>query len=279
MELSFKDFIKYRDLIYKKTGLFFEEKKIYFVKKRIAKRMEELGIVSTVEYFQMLAFGGNREDELQKLIDLLTTNETYFFREFEQLQTFAEYCLPEVCEKKAASNNYELKVWSAGCSTGEEAYSLSIILLEMLDRPRLWNTKISATDIDNTVLAKAEKGIYDKRSVKNVPDEYFSRYFTHYNGGFRVALPLKRSVKFYKLNLFNDEQMFSQKGYDFIFCRNVLIYFDDLSRRKVVNHFYEALNPGGYIFLGHSESISRISSAFRIRKKNNFIVYQKPEGG
>jgi len=278
MELSIKDFIKFRDLIYKKTGLFFEEKKIYFLKKRLSKRMEELEIKSTVEYYQLLSFGDKSEDELQRLIDLLTTNETYFFREFEQLQAFAEYCLPEICKKKEKNSNYKLKIWSAGCSTGEEPYTLAIILLEMLDNFRLWDKEILATDIDSVALKRAERGVYDDRSVKGVPEEYFAKYFTTQSDGYRVAIPLRKMVTFYKLNLFDDREIARHKNFDFIFCRNVLIYFNDLSRRKVVNYFYEALNPGGYIFLGHSESMSRISSAFRITRKGDFIVYQKPEG-
>ncbi|OQX86631.1 MAG: chemotaxis protein [Candidatus Omnitrophica bacterium 4484_70.2] len=278
MELSIKDFIKFRDLIYKKTGLFFEEKKIYFLKKRLSKRMEELEIKSTVEYYQLLSFGDKSEDELQRLIDLLTTNETYFFREFEQLQAFAEYCLPEICEKKEKNSNYKLKIWSAGCSTGEEPYTLAIILLEMLDNFRLWDKEIVATDIDSVALKRAERGVYDDRSVKDVPEEYFAKYFTTQSDGYRVTIPLRKMVTFYKLNLFDDREIARHKNFDFIFCRNVLIYFNDLSRRKVVNYFYEALNPGGYIFLGHSESMSRISSAFKITRKGDFIVYKKPEG-
>jgi len=277
MEFSFHDFIKLRDLIYKKTGLFFEEKKIYFVKKRVNKRMEEGGFNDFSTYYKFLLFDSNKEDELQKLIELLTTNETYFFREFEQLQSFAEHCLPEVCEKKEKNKDYNLRIWSAGCSTGEEPYTLSIILLEMLDNPYLWKKEIIATDIDTMALEKAKRGVYGYRSIKNVPEDYFAKYFVNNGDEYRIKLTAKSIVKFAKINLYDDNEIRKLKNFDFIFCRNVLIYFNDISRKKVVNYFYEALNPGGYIFLGHSESMSRISSAFRIKRKGGFIVYQKPE--
>lgn len=207
------------------------------------------------------------------LINSLTTNETYFFREFEQLKSFAEHCLPGVLDRK--TRNRDINIWSAGCSTGEEAYTLSIILLEMLDNYNKWNINIYATDINTEVLKKAERGVYSERSVKYVPREYFAKYFTGKTEEWKVAPDVKRNVKFENVNLINNGAAKFYKNIDFIFCRNVLIYFDDNSRKRVVNSFYESLNIGGYIFLGHSESMSRISTAFTPKRRGGWIVYEK----
>ncbi len=277
MNLDFSDFIKFRNFIFDKTGLFFEEKKIYFVKKRIAKRMEELGIESPIEYLKYLKFLDKNGEELEKFVNLLTTNETYFFREFEQLQAFAEHCLPEIEEKKKKTGDTTLRILSAGCSTGEEPYTLSIIAMEMLDNYREWNIDIIGIDIDTNALEKAKQGIYSNRSVKDVPREYYEKYFETNGENHKVKYIVKKNVSFFRVNLTDRETLLRLGNFDFIFCRNVLIYFNDASRKMVVNTFYELLNPGGYIFLGHSESISRISSAFSIKKKGGMIVYQKPE--
>ncbi len=269
-------FVKIRDFIYRQTGIFFEEKKLYFVKKRVLAHMEKLGFTDFESYYRFLRF---RDDgkAFQELINLLTTNETYFFREFEQLVVFAEECLPLVCEEKERRGVKRLRIWSAGCSTGEEPYTLAIILLEMIDDLRSWDARIDATDIDTTALEKARRGVYGPRSVKHVPEEYFQRYFHRRPEGFAVTEEVKRLVRFSHLNLFDEKRINQMKGYDFIFCRNVLIYFDEASRKKVVAHFYRALLPGGFIFLGHSESLSRITRAFEIKRLGGMIVYQKPK--
>ena len=277
MKLDVRDFIKIRDFIYKQSGLFFEEKKIYFVKKRLAIRMDALGISTPKEYLWLLKYGDSHGKELQQLINLLTTNETYFFREFDQLVVFAENCLQEICEMKEQNNDKRIKIWSAGCSSGEEPYTLSIILLEMLDRYHSWDVEILASDIDTEILQKAQAGVYTKRSIKDVPEEYLEKYFIRGGDNYKVKFTVKRPVKFRHLNLMDEKKMRLITGMDFIFCRNVLIYFDEVSRRSVVSNFYDSLNNGGYIFLGHSESMSRISTAFTLRRKNGFIVYQKLE--
>ncbi len=269
-------FVKIRDFIYRKTGIYFEEKKLYFVKKRVLAHMKKLGFDDFDSYFRFLKF---RDDgsAFQELINSLTTNETYFFREFDQLAVFAEECLPMVCEAKEKRGIKRLRLWSAGCSTGEEPYTLAIILLEMIDDIDDWDAKIDATDIDTEALEKAKRGVYGPRSVRYVPEEYFKKYFVKTAEGFAVTEEVKRLVRFSHLNLFDDEKMKRMRGYDFIFCRNVLIYFDDASRKKVVSHFYNALLPGGFIFLGHSESLSRITTAFEAKRIGGMIVYQKPE--
>ncbi|MEW6218160.1 MAG: protein-glutamate O-methyltransferase CheR [Thermodesulfobacteriota bacterium] len=277
MRLDLADFLKIRDLIHAQTGIAFDENKLLFVKKRLQIRMEACRTETALEYLRLLKFGDPRGEELQAFINLLTTNETYFFREFNQLVVFAEQCLPELAARRASMKNRRLRLWSAGCSTGEEPYTLAIILREMLEEPDSWLLDVLATDIDTRVLNTARKGLYDRRAVKEMPPEYLDQWLTRTRTGqYRVHPILRHMCRFEHLNMHQDSQMARVVNVDFIFCRNVLIYFDDLARQKVVAHFFESLNPGGYIFLGHSESMSRISNAFRAIRRGGMILYQKP---
>lgn len=275
INLTLEDFEKFADFIYRKTGIRFDQKKFYFLSKRIEKRMQVLGITDPVTYLRRLKFGDKNGEELQNLVDLITINETYFFRDFPQLQAFAEYCLPEVVERKIKTRDDNLKIWSAGCSTGEEPYTISIILYEMLEDVNSWSIEILATDIDKEALRKAQEGIYEWRSVKHVPTEYLKKYFEIIKDKYKIKDEVKKLVKFEHLNLMDFLSLRKKRGFDFIFCRNVLIYFDEISRKKVVDHFYIALNKGGYIFLGSSESLARITNAFKIKRLGGHIVYTK----
>lgn len=276
LDLPLEYFIKLRNLIYERTGISYEENKIYYVKKRLQQRMQAGGFEDIEAYIKHLKLFDGNGREFQELINLLTVNETYFFREFNQLQLFAEDCLDEVVETKRRNGNSTIKILCAGCSTGEEAYTLAIIVREMLDDFRRWNILIKAIDIDENVLVKARKGVYDSRSVKDVPPAYLKRYFSQTEPGQFVLRPeAKEMVLFEHHNLMDRRALRSEEGYDFVFCRNVLIYFDEISRKQVVDKFYGLLNPGGFIFLGHSESLSRISSAFKIRRMNEHLVYQR----
>ena len=275
MEFSYLDFEDLSKIIYQKSGIKFERRKIYFLKRKIEKRIQELGLSDLREYIRFLKFRDKEGKEFQNLINLLTVNETYFFREFPTLEAFAEYCLPEVVERKKNENNKMLRIWSAGCSTGEEPYTLAIILREMVEDIDDWDAQVIATDIDLNALAKAKKGEYGDRSVKYVPEEYYQKYFVYENGVHKVKDIIKKIVTFKHLNLMDKAKMVRMRNFDFVFCRNVLIYFDDLSRKQVVNFFYMALNKGGYIFLGHSESVGRITTAFKLKRMGKHIVYVK----
>ena len=276
MNLSMRNFISFRNLIYDRCGIHFESKKIYFIKKRLAARMEVLELDTVEDYLRYLKFRDPKGGEFQELLNLLTTNETYMFREFDQLAVFAEDCLEEVCKRKQEQGDRQLRIWCAGCSTGEEAYTLAIILMEMLEPFSAWDTEIIATDIDTTVLAKARKAEYSPRSVKDVPDEYLQQYFLTNGGEYHVKKPVKELISFQHLNLMDKKQLRAAGQFDFIFCRNVLIYFDEASRKEVVGQYYEHLDTGGFVFLGHSESIGRISTSFTLRKMGGMICYQKP---
>lgn len=272
--LSDELYDKFVKMIYKETGIFFEQNKKYYVQKRIEKRALIYGIDDLNDYYIMLKYAVD-SSEFYKLINQLTINETYFFRDFPQLRNFAEDILP-VFEKENHISK-KLKIWSAACSTGEEAYTLAIILLEMLDNPGEWEIQILATDINSEVLQKARIGVYDKRSVRDVPQVYLEKYFTRQSDKYLISHDVKKYVTYREVNLMDEAAMNNINGCDFIFCRNCLIYFDDESRRSVVSKFYKSLNPGGYLFLGPSESVGRISSAYKVSRMGDTIVYSRPK--
>jgi chemotaxis protein methyltransferase CheR len=267
-------FDKFTKLIYKKTGLHYEYNKKYFVQKRIEKRAEILEMETLSEYFILLKFAEDAS-EFYKLINDLTVNETYFFRDFPQLQNFAEDVLPRFVKEKGSRK--KIKLWCAACSTGDEPYTLSIILQEMLEKSEEWEIQILASDINTEVLQSAKIGLYESRSVKDVPAEYLEKYFTQRQGKHLINHNVRKLVSFKQINLMDEYEMGNITGCDFIFCRNCLIYFDEESRKNVVSSFYESLNPGGFVFLGHSESVGRISSAYKVQRIGDTIVYSKPK--
>jgi len=267
---------KVRTLIYNETGIYFEAKKDYFLKNRVLQRIQALGCGSFVEYYNALHFS-HKDIELAFLIEELTINETYFFRDFPQLQGFAENVLPAYLNRKRNRNDYTFKVWSAACSTGEEAYTLSIILQEMIEDFDVWDAQVLATDIDRRVLRHARLGHYSERSMKETPIPYRQKYFRELADGSQVLSNAVEPVTFEQVNLIDRKAMRRKQGYDFIFCRNVLIYFDDDSRRQVLACLYDSLLPGGYVFLGHSESVGRITASFELERAGDFLCYKKPE--
>ena len=274
MELTAEQFSKLTKLIYKKLGLQFDDKKLYFLNKRVERRIVHLELKTADEYIFQLGYCDNNGDEMQALANLITTNETYMFREFELLAAFADVCLPELIAAKQKTTDRRVRVWCAGCSSGEEAYTLAIIIREVFPDAGNWDVKIVATDIDENVIKLARNAVYGDRAIKFVPNDY-RKHLEPTVTGFRIVPETARLVRVEKLNLSNAEQMKAMRGYDFVFCRNVLIYFDAASQRSVLNHFYDALNSKGYIFLGHSESVSRITSAFRLKKAEGHLLYQK----
>ena len=212
---------------------------------------------------------------MQALANLITTNETYMFREYDQLQAFANHCLPEVLSAKQAKGEKSLRIWSAGCSSGEEAYTLAMIVQEIFPQIQSWDCAIVATDVDENMLARVAAARYGARSVNDVPEEFREKYLTKIGDEYLVKPRTVALVQARHLNLHDRLAMRAMRGFDFIFCRNVLIYFDDASRKAVVEQFYNSLNKGGYVFLGHSESLGRMTSAFRLKRFDNHLVYVK----
>lgn len=268
-----EDLVPIRDLVLATSGMYFEEKKFYFIEKRVQKRMQATNSSSAKEYFRLLKLGGG--NEMNQLLEELTTNETYFYRNIPQLESFVEEALPLVLAEKRKKGDFRLRIWSAACSSGEEPYTLVMMVKEAVADFAKWQFEVVATDLDTKILAKAQAAVYDQRSVKDVPPKVLATYFEAQSGHYKVKPDVVRQVKFSQLNLMDRMGMRRMQGFDFAFCRNVLIYFDEDSRKKVVGGIYDALNPGGFIFLGHSESVGKLSAAFKLVKFQKSLSYQK----
>lgn len=267
-----EDFLKFREFFYRKTGILFDDAKRYFVDRRLIERVEATDSRNFRNYFMMLRFEASG-DELQSLTNLMTVNETYFFREEYQFKCLVNSILPELT--KSRKDYGPIRIWSMPSSSGEEAYSIAMYLLEYWPGISKWDVEIISSDIDTKILAQARRGHYSPRSVANLPKSLLSKYFSPSGEGYQVCDGLKEAVEFTRVNLMNTAEVRGYRGFDVIFCRNLLIYFDDLSRRQAADTFYDALHPGGFLCLGHSESMSRISSLYQARKFSDSVVYQK----
>lgn len=275
--IGLEDFLKFKEFFYRKTGILFEETKRYFVDKRLIERVEANDLESFREYFAMLRFQASGK-ELQTLTNLMTVNETYFFREAYQFDCLVNSMLDEVVKNKPRGDT--IKIWSIPSSSGEEPYSIAIYLLEKWAQIDDYEVEILSSDIDTEILQAAQKGIYSLHSVRNLPKNYLEKYFRKINPGYwKINQDLRESVEFSRINLMNTAETRKFRNIDVVFCRNLLIYFDDISRRMAAENFFDALNPGGFMCLGHSESMSRISNLFSLRKFPETMVYQKPLKG
>jgi chemotaxis protein methyltransferase CheR len=271
--ISELEFERFREFFYRKTGIQFEGSKRYFVDKRLLERMEATGHGTFREYFMMLRFEPGSE-ELQLLTNLMTVNETYFFREEYQFRCLVTSILPELVRRK--TDRSPIRIWVMPSSTGEEAYSIAISLLESWPGINEWDIEIIASDIDTHVLDEARRGLYSARSVQQLPPTLLRKYFRQESQGYQLSEDIRSSVQFTRVNLHEPRDTMSYREFDVVFCRNLLIYFDDMSRQAAAETFYDAMVPGGFICLGHSESMSRVSSLFKVRKFPEAIVYQKP---
>ena len=270
--ISIEDFLKFKEFFYRRTGISFEASKRYFVDKRLVERIEATGTANFRGYFTMLRFQASGE-ELQQLTNLMTVNETYFLREEYQFRCLVDSILPEIVRHKTGSD--AIRIWCIPSSSGEEPYSIAMYLLEQWDGINEWDVEIISSDIDTSILRRARAGCYSARSVHNLPARWLEKYFKGVGDDYQLCDDLRQAVAFTRVNLSETADTSTYRNFDVIFCRNLLIYFDDLSRTTAAETFYDALNPGGYICLGHSESMSRISSLFKVRKFPDAIVYQK----
>lgn len=273
-----EEFLRFRDFFYRHTGIFFAENKRYYVDKRLEDRIAATEAPSFQSYFALLR-ADTAGEEMERLISRFTVNETYFYREDHQFRCLSGSLLPRIAAKKRRGQ--PIRIWSVPCSTGEEPYSIAIWLLENWAEVDLHEIEIIGSDIDAEVLRAAAEGLYGPRALMRLPPAIISRYFEPAgSGSYRVIPALRDSIRFTRANIIDPAQAMAYRGFDVIFCRNLLIYFDDASRRQAAENLYDCLSPGGYICLGHSESMSRISSLFQVRRFPEAIVYQKPgEGG
>ncbi len=275
-KLQHDEFIAIRDYIYEKAGIWFAENKKYLIESRLSKRMGELGIASYKDYFYRVKYDSTQK-EFEALMNVVTTNETSFFRNPPQLKAFSDEVLPLVMKQKAeaGNGNKKIKIWSAGCSTGEEPYTIGIILLEAMKSHPGWRVEILANDISQNVLYAARKGVYQEVTLRTTDPKIIDRYFIKEGKFFRIKDEVKRIVKFNHVNLNDTRQVSSISDCDMIFCRNVMIYFSDEIKKSLVKQFYKSLRPGGYLFIGHSESLHGISKSFKLEYLKNALVYKK----
>jgi chemotaxis protein methyltransferase CheR len=270
--LSDDDLRRFCEFLYQRTGISYSETKRFYIERRLIDRMESVGTRSFAAYMSLIRAGG---PEAEQVINSFTVNETYFYREEHQLRCLSRALLPEIVAKRQPGDL--IRIWCVPCSTGEEPYSVAIWLLENWRLVDAYNIEIVGSDIDTRVLAAALEGDYGGRALSRLPAEVTERYFEPAHLGRRQLIrDLRESVKFSQVNLLDAGNMAAQGRFDVILCRNVLIYFDDASRLAASVNLYDALSPGGFICLGHSESMTRISNRFKVRRFEDAIVYQRP---
>ena len=274
--MSDDEFRDIRDRIYSHCGIFFNDDTKYLLEKRLSGRLSPLGLNSFRDYYHFLKYDRNKDQEMADIMDVLTTNETYFFRESYQLAAFTDEIIPELVQAKSAGNNRVLRIWSAGCSTGEEPYTIAMLLRDM-EALQEWKIEIIGTDISQRVLQHARRGVYSKSSFRATEESYINRFFYEYDNGLKVTDDIREMVTISHLNLFDKTRMMMLGKMDIIFCRNVIIYFDLAAKKRVVEEFHQSLNDGGFLLLGHSESLMNVTTLFTLRHFKNDMIYQKPE--
>jgi len=276
MKIGDEEFTQLRDFIYEQSGIYIADNRKYLLENRLVNRIKDLNLKSYGEYYYYLRFDNGRKQEMNKLFEVVTTNETSFFRNPPQLKVFQDQVLPAVLEAQRKAGQKKLNIWSAGCSTGEEPYTLAIILNEALrGEISSWNIKITANDLSEAVLASARKGMYNEYTLRTTPKELIAKYFTKQDEFYQVKSELKRLISFGPINL-NDRMAVKRiDKSQIVFCRNVIIYFDDDMKKRVISAFYDNLLPGGHLFIGHSESLHNISRVFKPVHHPGAIVYCK----
>ena len=276
IKVSDEEFRQLRDFIYAQCGIFIGENRKYLIENRLAARIKELNLLSYSEYYNFLRFDANKRVELSRLFEVVTTNETSFYRNPPQLQIFQDVVLKNAIEDLRKHNQKKLRIWSAGCSTGEEPYTIAIIIHELLRQEVLaWDIKITANDLSEAVLASARRGVYSEYALRTTPKEIVAKYFTKEDNNYKLDSKLKHLVSFGQINLNDKLQLSRVERSHIVFCRNVIIYFDDDMKRRVINAFYDNLLPGGALLIGHSESLHNISRAFKPEHHKGTIVYRK----
>ena len=278
LKISDAEFSQLRDFIYAQSGIYVADNRKYLVENRLATRIKELNLKSFAEYHTFLQYDAGRRQELNRLFEVITTNETSFYRNPPQLKVFQDMVLKDVLDKLKSLRQKRLRIWSAGCSTGEEPYTIAIILHEVLrSEIASWDIRITANDLSEAVLAQAREGVYSEYSLRTTPKEIVARYFIADGANFKLKPEVKRLVSFGQINLSDRVQLKRVERSHIVFCRNVIIYFDDEMKKNVITAFYDNLLPGGQLLIGHSESLHNISRAFRPKHYPGAIIYSKEE--
>jgi chemotaxis protein methyltransferase CheR len=271
--LTDEEFSKFAKLIYNESGIFLKENKLTLLSNRLRKRLKELKITTYAEYYNLITNSENKEEEVHGMLDVVSTNETYFFRNERQFSAFS-LILEGMYKDPAKMPSKPLRIWSAGCSTGEEPYTIALVLTIYEHLLRNREIEIIATDISRPVLKIALEGCYGGRRIDKIPPYLLKKYFKQKPGtdDYCVNNSLKKLIKFKSLNLFKDP--FPENN-DIIFCRNVMIYFDREHQKKLIDGFANVLKPGGYLFVGHAETLYNLSERFVYNRMDETPVYVK----
>lgn len=269
-----EEFLLFRNLIYNECGMYFKENKKVFIENRIKKRIKTKNIKSIYQYYKHISDKSRDEEELFRFLDDLTINETSFFRNKPQFDLFREKVLPEIIERKLKDGSRSIKIWSAGCSTGEEVYTIAMEGLEAIEKhgcARSLNLEIIGSDISLSVLKVAKEGVYPKKRLEGIDEYYLKKYFFP-NGDFYMVTEAVRQHAIFDFHNLKFEN--GLKDVDIIFCRNVMIYFDLAEQERVINKFHGYLRPEGYLFVGHAETLQGLNDNFRFIYHNKGTAYK-----
>jgi len=277
LKLSDAEFRLFTDLLRNRCGLHFDEATRYLVEKRLARRIVECDFGSFASYIYELRNISTSEEEFSKLIDLLTTNETFFFRERAQLTALVNEIIPEMLSRQVHGKR-PVSIWSAGCSSGEEPFSIVMMALEANLVPGR-DFRVYASDISRSVLSKARRGIYREASFRETDPSMRQHYFAQKEGLMRISDEVKRHVDFVHMNLLDSARTGLLGTMDVVLCRNVIIYFDLATKKRMMTTFHDKLCPGGYLLLGHSESLINVTADFELKHLSRDLVYRRPVPG
>ncbi|MGE0452552.1 MAG: protein-glutamate O-methyltransferase CheR [Vicinamibacteria bacterium] len=277
VELTEEEFRLLRDFIHERFGLYYDDSQRASLRGRLVGRLQALDLSSFDEYYHHLRFAPRRGEELQSVVSHLTNNETYFFREMAQLNVFSDHVLRALRERKSRSSERRVRVLSVGCSTGEEPYSLAMLLYDSGQFFWGWDLKVTGIDVDHAALDKARRGLYFHNSFRQTPPAALEKHFVRKGPGHELKEPLRRMVELRQGNLLEPESYAGLRPVDVILCRNVLIYFSDAAIARAVGLFHSLLAPGGFLLLGHAESLARVSNEFTPVRFKGAMIYEKPE--
>lgn len=273
--LSDEEFLLIRELVHEFCGILLPDSMHFLVERRLQPRLPVHGLSNFREYYRMVKYGGCNSAEFDEIVERITTNETYFFREAYQLKAFTDELLPHILDNRSAGDR--IRIWSAGCSSGEEPYSIAMLLAE-IPQARAFKFDIFGNDISKKVLRAARGATYRASAFRQTEQHYIDKYFRKVETGvFRISDHIRNQVTFGHLNLVDEAAMALVANVDVIFCRNVMIYFGAESRARLLDSFHRRARAGGFLLLGHSESLVNVSTDFELVPLKNDIVYRKPQ--
>ncbi len=272
--LSDEIFNKLKELIYGISGIYFNEQKKYLLETRLSRRLSILNLSSFEDYYNFLRYSPKKNTEIKELLNSITTNETSFFRDLPQLNVFIDI-LKQVVSAPSINSSKKIRIWSAGCSTGEEPYTIAIMIKENFPFSNI-KFNVIGSDISEKALDSAKKGIYNSYTLRNASEDIIKKYFNKIDDdAFDINGEIKNMTSFFNINLIDTKEVKNLNVFDIVLCRNVIIYFDDSSKKRVISNIYESLKMGGYLFLGHSESLHFVSTSFKLVGFGKTPLYRK----